>query len=102
MGHVMPEPRLYAVFDKYWRPWDPEVDATKLALDLVQDSSFPSQVAEIAKRYEWEARRLNPALAYLIDRNLISYSKAIGTMPWLTHWVQKTDETRRFVRSRVA
>ena len=98
-GHVIPEPELFASFDKFWRAWNPEDDAIKLALDLVQDPSFPSQAAEIATRYGWHARRLNPALAYLIS---ILYSEAIGTMPWLTHWVQKTDETRRFVRSRVA
>lgn len=100
MGHVMPETELFASFDKYWRGWNPEEDAIKLALDLVQDTTFPSQAAEIAGRYEWPARRLNPALAYLINRKIILDSRACGTMPWLTYWVQKTDETRRFVRSR--
>ena len=102
VGHVLPESELFASFDKYWRDWNPENDAIKLALDLVQDESFPSQAVEIAERYGWQARRLNPALAYLINRKIILDSKAIGTMPWLTHWVQKTDETRRFVRSRVS
>jgi type I restriction enzyme R subunit len=50
--------------------------------------------------YGWQPRRLNPALAYLINRKIILDSKAIATMPWLAHWVQKTDETRRFARSR--
>lgn len=102
VGHVRPETELFASFDKHWRDWNPEQDAVKLALDLVQDTSFPSQSAEIAARYGWQPRRLNPALAYLINRKIILDSKALGTMPWLTHWVQKTDETRRFARSRVS
>lgn len=102
VGDVMPETELFASFDKHWRDWSPEQDAIKLALDLVQDTSFPSQSAEIAALYGWPPRRLNPALAYLINRKAILYSKAYGTMPWLTHWVQKTDETRRFARSRAA
>lgn len=101
-GHVRPETELFASFDKHWRDWNPEQDAIKLALDLLQDTSFPSQSAEIAARYGWEPRRLNPALAYLINRKIILDSKTLGTMPWLTHWVQKTDETRRFARSRVS
>jgi hypothetical protein len=102
VGHVMPETELFASFDKHWRDWNPEQDAIKLALDLVQDTSFPSQAAEIAARYGWQPRRLNPALAYLINRKVILNYKTLGTMPWLTHWVQKTDETRRFARSRAA
>lgn len=101
-GNVRADPELFASFDKFWRDWNPEEDALKLALDLVQDASFPSQSAEIATRYGWGARRLNPAVAYLIGRQLILSSKSIGTMPWLSHWIQKTDETRRFVRSRTS
>lgn len=100
-GHVRPETELFASFDKHWRDWNPEQDAIKLALDLVQDTSFPSQSAEIAMRYGWQPRRLNPALAYLINRKVILDKKTLGTMPWLIHWVQKTDETRRFTHSRV-
>lgn len=100
VGHVMPETELFASFDKHWRDWNPEKDAIKLALDLVQDASFPSQSAEIAARYGWQPRRLNPALAYLINRKIILDSRELGTMPWLTHWVQKTDVTRRFALGR--
>lgn len=102
VGHVRPETELFASFDKHWRDWNPEQDAVKLALDLVQDASFPSQSAEIASRYGWQPRRLNPALAYLINRKIILYGNELGTMPWLTRWVQKTDETRRFARSRAS
>ena len=99
-GHVTPETELFASFDKHWREWNPEQDAIKLAIDLIQDATFPSQSAEIAARYGWQPRRLNPALAYLINRKIIVDFQAIGTVPWLTHWVQKTDETRRFASSR--
>lgn len=100
-GHVRAEPELFAIFDKYWREWSPADDALKLAVDLIQAEGFPSQVAEIASIYGWDARRMNPALAYLMSRRLVFASEALGTMPWLTHWIQKTDETRRFVRSKL-
>lgn len=100
LGHVRPETELFASFDKHWRDWNPEQDAIKLATDLVQDASFPSQSAEIAARYGWQPRRLNSALAYLINRKIVMDSKACGTMPWLAHWIGRTDETRRFARSR--
>ncbi|MFO1263775.1 MAG: hypothetical protein U1E84_10635 [Rhodoferax sp.] len=102
VGHVRPETELFASFDKHWRDWSPEQDAIKLATDLVQDASFPSQAADIAARYGWQPRRLNPALAYLINRKIVMDSKAYGTMPWLTHWIGRTDETRRFARSRAS
>lgn len=100
-GHVRAEPELYAVFDNFWRGWSPEEDALKLAVDLVQTEGFPSQVAEIAALYGWAPRRINPALAYLLTRKLAFVSEALGTQPWLSHWVQKNDQTRRFVRSRL-
>ncbi|WP_292429050.1 hypothetical protein [Mesorhizobium sp.] len=32
---------------------------------------MPHDTAEVAKRYGWEPRRINPALAYLLARKLI-------------------------------
>ncbi|CAM5413894.1 hypothetical protein AFEL58S_02238 [Afipia felis] len=98
---ALPKDELFVVFDKHFTTWDPAADALTLARDIVSDESFPGNTAEIGERYGWPPRRLNPAVAYLINRDLVMDSKALGTHPWITAWVQKkTDATRRFVKSR--
>ena len=98
--HALPEDELFASFDKFWREWDPAADALRLAADLVNDDGFPGSLPEIAERYDWPPRRINPAVAYLINHDVIMAPKAIGTQPWIVASVRKTEATRRFVRSR--
>lgn len=98
---VLPKDELFAEFDKFFMKWNPEEDALRIASDLINDDNFPGSTIEAAQRYGWGPRRINPALAYLIARDLIRDCKAMGTQPWLTAWVQKKgDATRRFVKSR--
>lgn len=99
-GTARPKHELYAAFDKYWQPWNPELDALRLATDLLSDATFPTSPPDIASRYDWTPRRLNPALSYLIARELILHQYALATGPWIVLFVQKTDATRRFVKSR--
>lgn len=70
-GTVIPLPELYVTLDKHFKEWDPATDALTLAADLLNDASFPREPQEIAERYGWQPRRLNPALSYLISRKLI-------------------------------
>jgi TIR domain len=93
-------PELYATFDKHFRPWNPAADALRVAADFVNDSSFPEQPVEIAARYGWKPRRLNPALSYLIRRKLLDAIEHLGMNPWVAGYVHKNDATRRFVKSR--
>jgi len=73
----------------------------KIAADMLNDDGFPGSLKEIGDRYGWEPRRINPAAAYLINRDAVRGSKAMGTAPWLVAWIQpKEGATRRFVRSR--
>lgn len=97
---VWPEDELFAKFDQFWKPWDPSQDALKLATDMLNHDRFPTSPAEIGEKYGWEPRRLNPAMAYLINRKLVRELKAMDSSNWLVVRIQKTDETRRFVKSR--
>ncbi|WP_207671178.1 toll/interleukin-1 receptor domain-containing protein [Burkholderia sp. USMB20] len=97
---VVPKSTLYSEFDRYWQPWDPALDAVRLAVDLVNDSEMPTTPLEIAQRYGWTARRLNPAIAYLQERDAIRVFQALASGPFITLQVSKTDATRRFVKSR--
>jgi hypothetical protein len=66
----------------------------------VNDPSFPTKPQLIAERYGWEARRVNPAITYLDERNVIHAAKALSTGPYVAFQVDRKDETRRFVKSR--
>ena len=68
---ALPRDELFVIFDKHFTPWDPAADALRLAADLVNDASFPGTTKDIADQYGWLPRRLNPAIAYLINRELI-------------------------------
>jgi hypothetical protein len=97
---VLVRPELFATFDKFWMQWDPAQDALRLAADLVNDAAFPTEPRAIAERYSWAPRRLNPALAYLRERNAVRLLEALGSGPFIAVDLHRTDDTRRFARSR--
>jgi TIR domain len=97
---LIPEESLFAKFDKYWKPWDPAEDALLVAVSLVNDGDFPDRPAEMAAVLGWDARRLNPALAYLCSRGLVRDVRAMDGTDFLAVRIDKTDATRRFVKSR--
>lgn len=99
-GRVRPKTELFAAFDGYFKEWKPEDDALTIAADLVNDPNVPWATEEIAARYGWDARRINPALAYLLARKLIADYRAFNGNRFLTVRVVKTDAARRFVESR--
>jgi hypothetical protein len=68
---VLPEDELFVRFDRFWTDWDTAEDARRLATDLMNEKEFPRTLPEIGARYGWEARRLNPVVAYLINRKIV-------------------------------
>lgn len=91
---------LYADLDPLFQPWDPAEDALLLAADMVSDPAYPKSPEQIAARYEWPPRRLNPAIAYLQDRDAVDVLPYLSDGRFLGHRVTATDATRRFVKSR--
>ena len=99
--HVLVEASLFTEFDRHWKPWNASDDALKLAADIANDPDFPAGCKEIAERYGWDARRLNPAITYLFERGMLVDDKAMGTQPFaMARVVRKEDPIRRFVKSR--
>ena len=45
----------------------------------------------------WDARRMNPALAYLLECDLVMSSRSISH-PLKTYSIKATDATRRFLK----
>jgi hypothetical protein len=99
-GTVVPLPELFVTFDKHFKEWAPAADGLTIAADLLNDASYPREPEQIAQRYGWQPRRLNPALAYLINRKLIQSLTHLGMGAWIAVHLEKTDATRRFVKSR--
>jgi TIR domain len=96
---LTPEAALFATLDQHFKHWNPETDALRIAADLVNGSA-DGTVSVMAEAYGWPPRRMNPAISYLMERDLIEFGKAFGTHPWCTHWIAKNHNTRRFVRDR--
>ncbi len=99
-GTIFPKAELFVAFDSFFRDWDPAADAFHLATDMVNDPDFPNEPSDIAERFGWPARRLNPAIAYLSSRGLIQCHQSLGSSPYNDYIVEKTPATRRFVKSR--
>ena len=94
---VYPTTALFTTFDKEYKDWDPEADALRIAADLVNGVDSDS-VPVLAERYGWRPRRMNPAVNYLVDNSLCNTTEEYGSHPWCRHSIQRSSETRRFVR----
>jgi len=99
-GHVLVQGALFAEFDRHWKPWNAAEDALKLGADILNDPGFPSDCKQIADRYGWEPRQLNPVIHYMLERQLIVDYQALGTQPWAIVRIVGNDHLRRFVKSR--
>ena len=97
---VRSKEELFVEFDSHFMSWDPSADALQLATDLLNDDAFPSAPKDIAAKYGWDARRLNPAINFLKNRNLANVRTALGMGRWAAFQIERTDATRRFVKSR--
>jgi len=100
--NIIPENELFVEFDKAFMGWEPDQDALRIASAILNDESFPTILAEIAKKFDWNPRRINPAANYLINRNICRDDKLVGIHPWvLCHIDEKqSGSIRRFVKSR--
>lgn len=97
---VQAETELFVVFDKYFREWNPQADALRIAADLVNVDGFTRDPGGIAEQYGWPPRRLNPAISYLLNRRLIHGLTSMDSAPYVVAHLEKNEATRRFVKSR--
>lgn len=98
--YLSPENELFVKYDRYFKEFTPEEDALHVAAEVVNSESGSINVKQVAMGYGWEPRRMNPAINYLINRNLVETGNEMGSHPWATFWVRKIPATRRFVKDR--
>ena len=88
---------LFAEFDRYWMEWNPKDDACRIAGDLLNKERLQWHSSEIRKDYNWTTRRLNPALTFMVEHDLIPDESVLASpvMPWVN---AKEGEVRRFLK----
>lgn len=103
-GHyeVGPEKELFVEFDKAFKGWDAEQDALRIASAILNDKDFPSHLDKIAEKFDWDCRRMNPAVNYLVNRKICRDSEVMACHPWTQPYIQEAQSgsIRRFVKSR--
>lgn len=98
--HVAPGLGLFARFDRYWKPWNPDDDVLQVASILLSETGKGFPTRAIAESLGWDVRRLNPALAIVVLRRLATFGNE-KSHPEIRSWLQSNDDTRRFVKSRM-
>lgn len=94
-----PLPGLFVEFDRHFLDFDNEQDAIAIANWTVSNDVSRVAIDELAKNFpDWQPRRLNSALSFLEEGDLVSAQHAIGQKPWAMQSFRVTDRTRRFVR----
>lgn len=96
---VFPTDQLFEKFDPLLMEWKPEHDAVTVAAVLVatREDGGGMSSHDIMASLGWTPRRMNPALAYLMRRDLVMVSRNLDATFVTTH-LFPTPKTRRFVR----
>lgn len=97
---VSPTAKLFLHFDTLFQDWDPAQDARRIAEDLVAGPHPEANLIsarDLTNLYEWEPRRLNPALLFLATYGLVRTSSELNNKYAFTA-ISETLETRRFAQ----
>jgi hypothetical protein len=92
---LAPRDGFFHVFDPALGIGDPVADARLVAAALIDGGEQAGDVAELAQKLGWTARRMNPALAVLISKNLVMASRALDQV-WATAWTRRQPGLRNF------
>ena len=88
---------LFWLIDPSVMSWDVQKDAVRIAAEVVNAPNQSVQMFELAPRLGWPPRRLNPALSFLIAKNLVMHCRNLDA-DFVTSQINMTPATRRFLR----
>lgn len=69
---IMARAKLFVEFDQFWMPWNPKEDARTITSDLMGEEGQEIAPSQIAERYGWNLRRVNPAIQ-IIRKNALRF-----------------------------
>lgn len=99
---VRPNPRLFWDFDRFFKGWDPKKDALRIASAVVGSSQTGHgrlNTRDFATEQGWPLRRLNAALRYLVEANVVDSSQG-RISDLVTGYIRENELTREYVEGR--
>lgn len=97
-GCVLPQNLLFAETDPLINGFDPYEDVKALAATLVNEGHSQIWAEELCRVLDWKPRRLNPALAIMIEGGHVIAPRSMGSAPYIATSVLVTDRTKLFAR----
>jgi hypothetical protein len=94
---VRPTAKLFLTLDPFCREWDPGVDARQILEDFGTRSETQIAAARLQEKYGWELRRLEPAMAKLVD-DLLAEPIPTRQPPFKYPYLRLTRRADLFVR----
>jgi len=94
---VDPTDELFWEFDPIWKGWTPRADAHAVASRLLKSKERSLDVAKTALELGFSARRMNPAVSYLVAQGAANGEKMFVPDGFAMPWLIATPTTSRFV-----
>jgi hypothetical protein len=95
---VWPRRALFVEFDAAFTGHDPEEDAVAVANYLYNRGIEDAELTDIGKALNWEPRRLNPAIAFLVDGGVVDAHEYSSGDSYEPAAIGSDDRLLRFVR----
>lgn len=98
---LYPLPSLFTEFDSTFMKWNPQDDAKKLAIFLYNLGAAQVESGEVGRQLQWEPRRFNPAMNYLIEARIVEGVDSIGGGDYRPTLIGLGDNLLRYVRNSI-
>lgn len=98
-GRVAPESALFVDFDEKFMSFSPRDDAGTVANRMVTRKERATDTKALAQELDWEPRRMNSAICFLLRAGAVDTRHALATGPWRAVQLICTDRTLRFARN---
>lgn len=97
--NIWAEEGLFYTFDDEFMDWKPVKDAADLAVYLLNLGEEYAVASDVASSLGWDARRFNPAVAYLVAARVIDPTRETYNGQYSHGAFTLGDQLLRFVRS---
>jgi diguanylate cyclase (GGDEF)-like protein len=93
---LWPTEKFFIETDAYIKGWNPKSDAKIVAQELLKTSQQTTRLSRLDEILKWGPRRLNPAVYFLIIRDIVKFSKTMNALPYCYEQIWGTPRTARF------